>query len=288
MANYSVWYFAYKKAIDGTGLYSKYLQGDAWYWEDDATARELISRAHIASSQIWANLWLLADYWLGDDNTGLQLITTMIITKSPQTFIFRGFNYGHAVTVYRYKAGRFYIYDNNFPGEEVTVDWSPSPIGGFRNYSKEAAYHTIIKFGFEAFSSAFSAKTFETLYTGAEGGWTNSKFRTINITSPVLNSDNSATFEDRHDITIAGSVTGGIGTAKYLVYSVNKEYGLGGQLINLGSDGSFSFTIPNRRLFLDRNYIKIMSADDPEDANRRIPHAYAGFKEITIKVWPKI
>jgi len=282
MANYSVWYFDSKKASDENGLYNKYRQGDTSKWEDDTNARELISRAFIASSQIWAKLWLLTDYVLGDDNTGLLLITTMKITKSPQTFLFRGDNFGHAVTVYNYDVatGKFYIYDNNFPNEEVTVDWNL--LTGFSNYSKAAAYPQINKFGFEAYSSVFEAKEFETLYEGAESGWSSSKFQTINISSPSLDANNTATVTDPNNVTVTGTVTGDIGTAKYLVYNVNGTNGLGGQLVTVDSDGSFSFTIAN--LALASNSIMIMTTDDAKDATRRIPNAYAGFKEITIKV----
>jgi len=305
MANFSSWYHDNKKVVDGSGLFSKYRSGDLAKWEDDIIARELISRAFISSSQIWPYLWHLGEYKLGHNMTAMLLITTMKITKTPQTFIFRGFSdeilndgvgnedgmcdarekcegFGHAVSVYRYDAttGKFYIYDSNFPNEEITVDWDMT--SGFTNYSKAAGYPEIKKFGFEAFSSAFEANEFELLYTGAESGWANSKFQTINITSPALDANNTAIIADPNNVTITGTVTGGIGTAKYLVYNVNGTSGLGGQLVTLDSSGNFSFTIPN--LPLASNSIMFMSTDDAKDATRMVPNAYAGFKEITIKI----
>ena len=68
----------------------------------------------------------------------------------------------------------------------------------------------------------------------------------------------------------------------YLVYNVNGTSGLGGQLVTLDSSGNFSFTIPN--LPLASNSIMFMSTDDAKDATRMVPNAYAGFKEITIKI----
>lgn len=285
MANYSEWYFQSKKAINGNGLFTKYLEGDPARWEDDTTARELIARSFIASSQIWANLWLLTDYALSEVNTGLLLITTMKITKAPQTFLLKGgSNFSQAVTVYEYDSasGKFHIYDNNFPNEQVTVDWSP--FTGFSNYSKAAAYPSISKFGFEAFSSAFQTSEFETLYQGAESGWSNSKFQQINITAPSLDASNTATVSLANNVTVTGTVTGGTGTAKYLVYNVNgtNASGLSGQLVTLGGGGSFSFAIAN--LPSPNNSIMMMTTDDPKDATRRVPNAYAGFKEITLKV----
>jgi len=282
MANYSGWYYDFKKTQDGHELYNKYRQGDPAGWEDDTTVRELISRAFMASSQIWAQIWMQKAYELGDSQTGQLLILTMTITKSPQTFLFTGDNYGHAVTVYDYDAttGKFYIYDNNFPGEVVTVNWDPT--NGFSGYSKAGAYPPIKKFGFEAASTAYDVKEFETLYQGAENGWSSSKFQTIIITTPVLDLTNSCTVNDPNNITIAGTVTGGLAAAKYLVYSVNGTNGLGGQLVTLGAGGNFSFTIP--KLPMASNSIMMMSTTDPKDATRRVPSAYAGYKEITIRV----
>lgn len=287
MANYSTWYFDNKKSVDGNGLYNKYREGDSSKWEDDVVARELISRSFIASSQQWAKIWLQKEYKLSQANTGLLLITAMQITKSPQIFLMTDQwpspNTGHAAVVYKFdlSTGKFYINDSNFPGEEVTIDWNIN--SGFSNYSKNPAYSPqFTYFGFEAFSSSSEVKEFETLYSGAESGWTSSKYQIINITSPALDASNTATVSDPNNVTITGTVTGGIATAKYLVYNVNGTNGLSGQLVTLDASGNFSFTIPN--LPLSSNSIILMSTDDAKDATRRVPSAYAGFKEITIKV----
>jgi hypothetical protein len=295
MANYSVWYYNSKKQLDGNGLFDKYRQGDPAKWEDDSNERELITRAYLASSQIWGNLWLLTDYALGESDTGLLLITTLIITKSPQTFLLKGINlfnsdnnWGHAVTVYKYDVskGQFYIYDNNFPNEEVTVHWDP--LTGFWGYDKTDAYPTVtlIMYGYEAFSSSSESGEFEELYAGAEAGWPTSKFQQINITSHAIDSNNTINVSSSNNITIAGQVTGGEAAANFLVYNINGVDGLGGQLEAIDSNGNFSFTIPN--LPLQDNTIMIMSTNNSKDATRRKPSNYAGFKEFKIKVTEQV
>lgn len=291
MANYSEWYFANKKASDGQeGLYAKYRQGDVKRWEDDTTARELISRAVIASSQPMANFWSNV-VGLGDGKTGLLLIEAMHITKSPQTFTIKS-NFtgkGHAVTVYKYDAaaGKFYIYDNNYPNAEVTIDWNSNT--GFSNFSKADVYPDLFSstkksptFAFDAYSSLFTADEFEELYTGAKSGWPASKFQSINITAPSLDASNSAAVSDPNNVTVTGTVTGGLTNAQYLVYNVNGTDTLAGQLITLGADGTFSFTMPN--LPQPSNSVMMMTTADKADAIRRTPNSYAGFKEVTVKV----
>jgi hypothetical protein len=286
MAAYSGWNYS----INGSGLYNKYRQGDPAKWQDDVIVRELISRAFIASSQYWAKMWFQTDQKLGTDVTGALLIATMKITGAPQIFLFRGANFGHAVLVYGYDATKkqFLIYDNNFPGENVTVEWdSTKATGGFSNYSKAAAYDPITKYGFEAFSSAFDITEFNTLWAGIEGGWPSSKFQTISVTAPALTNDEATitTAPDvKNPLKVTGTVSGGIANAKYLVVQLNgtKAQGTSGVLITLGAGGTFSFNINS--LPLATNSIMLMSTDDAKDATRYTPNAYAGFKQFTIKV----
>lgn len=119
------------------------------------------------------------------------------------------------------------------------------------------------------------AKDFETFYEGAENGWSALKFTTINVASPTIDANNTATVSDPNNVVITGTVTGGIKTAKYLVYSVN---GGSKTAIPLGTGGSFNFTISN--LPNPTNSIMMVATDDKRDEW----NAYAGFKEITIKV----
>lgn len=278
MANYSIWYYAYKKAASGSGgLYDKYRQGDPAKWEDDTNVRELISRAFIASSQYWAKMWMQTDYKIGSGLTGFFLITAMKITKSPVTFLMAdkwpGMQSGHATVAYKYDptSGKFYIYDNNFPAEEVTIDWTFTD--GFANYSKNPAYSPqFTQFSFEGFPTSAEVSSYEGFYNGIENGWSSSKFVTINITSPTLDPSNAAEVPGP-DVTVSGTCTGGILQTKYIVYRVNAGQGL---RINVDNSGNFTFTLKN---IADQISIQLVATDDWKNKW----NAYAGYKEITIK-----
>lgn len=277
MANYSGWYYSVKKKADGQGLYSKYRQGDANNWLDDTNVRELISRAYLGSSQIWGNLWWLLDYALGDNMTAGLLVTNMMVTKSPQTLIFKGLSlsgnpvWGHAVLVYRYQNGKFYIYDNNYPGEEITLGWDS--VSGFHGYSKDYGY--TINYGFEARLSSAEAEDFENLYEGVQDGWSSSKFKTISVTSPLADPNGTIITPNPNNLVITGTVTGGVKDAKYIVSRLN---GQSRTVTQVGADGTFSLTLAS--LPNPTNSLMLVATDDQRDPF----NAYAGFKEVTIKV----
>lgn len=282
MALYSAWYYGSKKATDGTALFSKYLQGDPSIWQDDTTARELISRSFIASSQIWANLWQLIDIALTPGDSALAMWTALYITGEPQVLLFtgelNGTAFGHAVTVSAWNAnsGKFEIYDNNFPGETVTVGWSA--LAGFNGYSKEAVYGSITNFAFEGFGTVLEGAEFETFYQGAEEGWPNSKFKTIVVDSPAPDSSGVIVAQDSQNVLIQGTVSGGIQPASFIVPYLN-----GSKLAteSISGTGAFSLTlasIPNVT-----NTLSLIATNDPNDSWSNF-NAYAGFKDYPVKV----
>ena len=295
MANYAQWYYSFKRNDDDEDLYYKYRENVYHVWQDDLTARELISRSYYCARQRWAQIHLLSDYLLGERHTGLLLITTLAVTKMPQTLCFTGeerdpdtnqvaAQWGHAVTVYKFESGKFYIYDNNFPGEVVTLDWDP--VQGFAGYSKEAGYISsngkITKWGFEAIGNIFEYKEFEEIYDGAENGWASSKFVTITVKNPALDTNNTAVVSNSDNVEVSGTVTGGIMPATHIFYSLN---GAGNwenfDLIDANT-GEFRFIITN--LPNPNNTVHLMATGDLNDFFRNIPDSYTGFKEITLKI----
>jgi hypothetical protein len=279
MATYSLWYYEIKKAIDGEGLHKKYLQGDPTRWDDDTIARELIARSFLASSQPWAQLQFLFEaYALSDEQTGLLLISALKITNAPQVLLMGNLlePATHAVLVYKYENGKFYIYDNNFPEEDdVTLDWG---VLGFGTYTKGG----YTKFGFDSASSGVNPTVFETLYAGAEAGWPNSMFAKIDITEPVLVSD-VATISDTNDVKVTGTVTGGLHQPQYVMYLIN---GIPNDKYQVGTvvpiaNSSFTFSIPYSNLSQQENSIMIFASDD-KLMTRRL-QSYGGFKEFKIK-----
>ncbi len=193
MASYSIWYYNNKKASDGHGLFTKYIQGDPNNYDDDLIARELISQAMNTSIQFWPNIVLLLEQYVGgDDITGQLLIGTMKSTGSPQilSLVNHETHKGHSVTVYKYTgtaiAGEFYFYDNRLPGEEVTVKWDI--VNGLSDFSRPDYFPNPDKYiwGFESFSSAFDASDFETFYLDAEEAWNTYTSQTIPVNQQSL------------------------------------------------------------------------------------------------------
>ena len=290
MSSYAAWYFTEKKAADGTGLYNKYRQGNPGSYLDDIIARELLTRTALASSQTWAGI-LGAVNLISPFEAGMQILSAMRIFHAPQVMVF---NYRplsrHAVTVYRYDATnrQFNIYDNNYPGQVVTVDWSPT--WGLSNYSHPPPDTLAIgNYTFEAIPTFFKNQDFENFYAGAAASWSGGKFNFINITSPVLDANSSATVSPlaTENVTVQGTVSGGERPAKYLAYKVIKVIsGAPGRIeasgvLNLTANGTFSFP----RIYTSGLYwIIFLATDDAKDASRFKPHAYAGLKEMYMTV----
>lgn len=297
MTHYAKWYFDEKKAIDGEGLYFKYGQpdGDA-LWLDDTNARELIGRLYSLPSQISKEIWRYYDYLLTDGMAGLLFITgleidgpqpLLLYLQKPGSVLIKG----HTVLVYKWdqQTGKFFIYDSVFPGreeEEVTLDWSMSGNGLFSNYSKSDAYEPIIRFAFDGSSSFMKGFDFEGLYDEAEAGWSASIYNSIDISSPILDSQDTGTV-NAPNVTVAGIVSGDVTEEpQYIIYSVNNNINLNGTKIDLNSDKSFSFTTP---LVPGSNIIRIMSTIKPSDADPKTfrPQGYTGYKDLTVIYEPE-
>lgn len=291
MANFSVWYYNVTKAANSnTGLYTMYKEGDLTRWQDDLTARELISRAFMASSQSWAKSWMQKEYTLGPQLTGYMMILGLKLS-GPMTFLMAdqwpGMQSGHAAVVYKYDAGKFYVYDDNFPGEVVTIDWGLDAATNkfkFTNYTKNAAYNPpFTQFSFEGFATFAESSQYQQLYDGAKVGWSagDSKFNTLTVTSATDSKNNALTIAadgtvellQQDTVTIKGTVTGGIKTAKYIIYRLN-----GGQRYRINiTGGAFTITLP---IALGTNTLMMVATDDRFNEW----NAYGGFKEIPIKI----
>ncbi len=218
MAAYSGWYFNAKKPSTKTALRSMYKEANPNQEEDDQIARELIARAFQAGSQkdhIAALNWVKDMGFvqlreLADRFTAISLIANLIVTGQPQIMAmgignFSGWTEGHAVTVYAYDevAGNFLYYDNNFPGEVVTVPWTFTD--GFGTTSKNQAYDL---FAFASFNSAYSPATLDSLFNAAQSGFPASHYPRITLTSPTVSKSNPDVYEvpSEDNVLITGSV----------------------------------------------------------------------------------
>jgi hypothetical protein len=275
MTLFAEWYYGSKKKGDGTALYDKWQEGDPNSWQDDECIRELVSRSFLASSRVWGDISSINKKRPSDSDTAAALLTAMILTKEPQPLLLKGSTSSQAVLVYKWDpaTGKFYIYDNNFPNEAVTLNWSSS--SGFSGYSKAKAYSWTIKsYAFEGMGVALEGSEFEDYYSGAQNGWSSTRFGQVVLTTPTPDSKNVATVLNDTNVAVTGTVTGGVKTPTYVVYYLN---GLRQEAVAL-KNGGFSFTIG--KLPRGSNGLMLLATDNPKDPWSSV----GGFGEYTIKV----
>ena len=216
MAGYSAWYFHSKKSIKGQGLRSLYKEGNLNKEEDDQIARELIARvyqagdqkAHIEALNEANDLGLTRE--LEERFIALSIIEQLIVTKQPQILVmgiggFFNWSDGHAVTVYGYDGStkKFLYYDNNYPGEVVSVPWDWE--NGFGTNTKNKKYDV---YAFASFNSAYSPETLNAFFNAAESGFPVSHYPKIAITDPIESASTPNTFEvaGEDNIVVKGNV----------------------------------------------------------------------------------
>lgn len=279
MTMYAAWYFSNKKAVDGNGLYSKYLEGDVTKWQDDATARELITRTYMATSHIWTDVSSSSKPRPAGTDVATALWTAMKLTGQPQPLLLKGTNWSHAVLVYAWDAttGMFQVYDNNFPGEAISLSWSVAD--GFNAYTKAAAYPgTIQTFTLEGIGVTLEGKEFEAFYQGAENGWSRTNFGTVTLVTPEPDAQGLALLQNDQNVPVAGTVTGGIKTPVAVAYYLN------GTLSGFAkiTGGQFSFTLP--QLPRAANGLMMVATNDPRDPWS----AFGAYGEYTLQVEGKV
>ena len=154
----------------------------------------------------------------------------------------------------------------------------------FTNYTKNAAYNPqFTQFSFEGFATFAESSQYQQLYDGAKAGWAagDSKFNTLTITSATdsqnkaltIAADGSVELLQQDTVTIKGTVTGGIKTAKYIIYRLN-----GGQRYRINvTGGAFTINLP---IALGTNTLMMVATDDQFNEW----NAYGGFKEVPIKI----
>lgn len=287
MSTYTQWYYGSKTqtATDLTPLYEKYREGDPDTWQDDATARELISRVHKAANDssplaiAWADIFDIIGF------SANSLLTGMQESQEPQLL---GIRFGipiiderllgHLVVVYGWDAAKqqFKVYDPNFPGEEVTLGWSG---GRFNNYSKKDAYPDIDDFFFVGTGSILEGSELETFYQGAEQGWSLSVFNDIQLTDPVPDANGVAIVTSPQQVVLRGSVSGGnVKATSVVVYVNGARFGVA-EVDSISGDFTFSFSdLPKAS-----NTLQLLATNNPRDTWNQL-NAYAGFREFTLTV----
>lgn len=264
MANFSAWYFGSKKhAANDVGLFSKYLEGDLAKWQDDATARQLIENTFDATKNIWSLYSNAAtgDEALSPSATALAVMIALSVSNEPQTMMLRFANgQAHAVTVYAWDSTTktFGVYDNNFPGESATLAWDAT--NGFTAYSKAGAYPQISGFTFMPMGLAMEGPEFESLYQGAEAGWSPTKFDQVTFTAPAPDTNGKHIIPGQQDLTVSGTITPA-GKPTAVVYSWN------GTTLGVApiTNNTFTFTIPAAKVVGFSNTVSVITTTDPKN-----------------------
>jgi uncharacterized protein YfaP (DUF2135 family) len=293
MTSYAKWYYSQEKAADGTGLHSKYIEGDANQWRDDATAIQLATRAQTGLSGIWSSLTQLEKQNLSSKAVGLSIMHGLLVSGEPQLIGLKTMynngtwaDGGHAILAYRYADGHFNIYDPNIPGSTITDDRQQMPYtysdGFSRIFESGLTAADSLKFNifYHAGAKVFSPNNaFKGIYDGAEMKFQDdSIFPTVELTD--MNSDVTGTtpIVDENGVrstsastaTISGIITGGQSpVTSTLIFVSNQKYEA-----TVAADGTFSQEVP---LMQGDNDVVILATDTDTFSS------WAGFLRDTIK-----
>jgi uncharacterized protein YfaP (DUF2135 family) len=292
MVSYAKWYYS----NIATGLHSKYIQGDATEWRDDAVALQLAARAHLATSGIWSSMNSEEEDWaLGNAReVALSWTAGMIVTGEPQIIglkaqfpngTFR--EGGHAVLTYEYKNGNFEIYDPNYPGtvpgdtrREIPFTYNSGFTDVFTsalNTNSSGARFNIFYHAGSKLSSTLA--DYQRLYQSAEQGFAgNNLFPTVTLTDTTTSPAGSTPTDTDSDgirdtteakTTISGTITGGQDQINStLIFVDNQKY------TAAVVDGVFSKEVPIMQG--DNNVIILATSVNTFDN-------WAGFLKDTIK-----
>lgn len=242
MSNFAAWYYSYKTLKGQPQLYNKYTP---------TVERALIASAQSSASNIWKRAWNSSNNSLNNKQVGMLMLLNMKLTNLPQIFVLKSVDannktdFAHVTLAYKFvpsgaDGGTFYLYDPNFPGEVVTINFSLT--NGFTGYSKAGAFsQTFTKYLYSSPSNIGSYRQFQAAYQAAENG-----LGSIALTAPTVNASDVAsvtvTSAALPDVNVTGSVSNAP-SMKQMYYTLN-----GGTAVALGSSSNFSFTLPGAQL----------------------------------------
>ncbi|WIL21577.1 beta strand repeat-containing protein [Geothrix sp.] len=245
MSSFASWFFPFgKPANGGTGLFNQFPT------VGDANAAALISRLANGTMDSWEALWNQGTYTLTDRQTGLALLTGLMVTGQPQVFLMSdarpAINNGLATAVYGYDnaTGRFKVMDPNYPGNALTIAWSAG--SGFSSYDRAAGYSpALAKYAFEGQTSVHRLADYDRVLSGAATSFPAATFATINVTNvaevPSPNLAQDVVVTSANNVTVSGTVTNGDEAASHIYWSQN---GSAPRTAVPLVGNAFTFTIP--------------------------------------------
>jgi hypothetical protein len=251
MGSFASWYFPFRKSTNGdVGLYNLFPT------LTDANAEALISRIANGTLDSWGALWNQQAYGLTDKQTGLALITGLMMTGQPQVFLMGdarpAVNTAVATAVYGYNAstGKFSLMDPNYPGNALTIAWN-STSGAFSAYDRAAGYApALAKYAFEGQTSIHRLADYDRVLSGASTGFPTTSFATVTVDSigGVSSPDLSQTITvgSASNVVVSGTITNGDENATTLFWSQNGNAPRTAVTLTPidATHSSFTFTIP--------------------------------------------
>lgn len=251
MGSYASWYFNFAKGVGGQPGLSQLFASAS-----DPNALALISRLANGTLDEWAQVWQQSSYALTGTQTGLGLVTGLMVTGQPQLFLMGdarpAVNNALATLVTSFDAatGKFGVSDPNYPGNALTITWTPGT-GAFSSYDRAMAYSpALVAFALEGQTSIHRLADYETVLDGASAGYPATSFASIAITdiAGISNPDLSSTLAvpSASGVTISGTVTNGDQSETSLLWSQNLDAPRTAVTLTPvdATHSSFSFTIP--------------------------------------------
>ena len=290
--------YAYQNSGDST-FYSRYRQGDLDEEMDDVIAQELAARNQLSLTNRWNELTKDMDRYESELGVSLGtsasarkqgeiILMNLRATGEPQvlyvTQLFTNNTWGaaHAVLVYKYADGYFYIYDPNYPYRSAAPDSSVKKLKfdastGFGLYDSSTSagapglkFNVIYHLGT---SFVTDRHIMAGLWNKALSGFSDDEFPDITFSSP----EEGAVITDK-SVVVTGTVQGGNYTTqageKFLHwYYQNEKGGLEYIRSAVGTDGSFTQELP---VIPGTNHVNVLAAGkQPTDE-------WAGFATLTI------
>ncbi|MDR3672940.1 MAG: putative Ig domain-containing protein [Holophaga sp.] len=289
MSSFASWFYADRKATQGgAGLFN------AWASAGDGDALTLVGRLGNGTLDAWANAWRQtmnasgttpAPYALTGQQTGLALITGLMVTGQPQILLMAdspALSSAVATAVYGYDftGGSFRVMDPNYPGDALTIAWNAGT-GAFSGYARAQGYApALAQYAFEGQGSIHRPSDYDTLFTGALGGFPAPTYASINVTgissavTTPLDLGTPVLVTSATGIQVTGTVSNGDQAATCITWSQNGQAPR--KTVPLIA-GGFSFTIPA----LDNAYqttVVLETSPDPCDPT----FSHTGYRQFVL------
>ncbi len=230
MSSFASWFYSDRKATNaGIGLYGE------WASASNVDALALISRLGNGTLDSWAAAWNQPSYGLTSEQTGLALVTGLMVTGQPQIFLMsdspaRSSAVATAIYGYNFTNGTFSVMDPNYPGDTLTISWN-SATGAFSNYSRAQGYApALAQYAFQGQTSIHRQADYDTLLSGAAANFAAPTYASISINSVSVSGYPTITNPDlaspvvvgsNANITVQGTVTNGDQAATSIFVSQN-------------------------------------------------------------------